>query len=403
VEQLRADLAKAEQEKAKAEREKAKIVEFASRSSGGSRRKSGKIGTNDALRRHCKKVISTQLFRKYKFCTNDVQVAAFTKKILRTLALHKDMTKAQKYSWIENNQALVMQELNKHRSYVTNNLRRDARVWYDSHARKLPTVEDIQRCLERNIDVNDEKQVELYVFWVDKILAHAPGNDHDWKADKRYYATISTAAPQDSPERLFMTASTEAFAALAWENNRQGWLKQFALKDKYPGRTIVHLKNEIQATRDKLEAPPNNHKIPQDPVTKAPMYQFMTGSRIGVIHPDYKGKWTKADCGSQQNGGWLDEGLVRFNELVQIVNDARKTEQAAEVEGSILKILREDQGITADNHAAHLAGKKRKRAQDKADLAQLVNTWEDESDVDSDASEGEGSHDGGDTEGDDAA
>ncbi len=377
AEDLQAAVAKLQAQNAKLLEEKAKMIDLTTQSAASSRRSSGKKPQSRMIRYLHGEIVS-KTWRTIKFVTDEEQEEKFARKLARGLVtINQDQLPA----WIEAHVATICSQLNGHRSYVINQLKGDAYRWWCNHGKTLPSVEDIVRCLERNIDMKNDYGKELMVWWVDTFLAHAAGNQHDWNKAKRWYGTISTMAPQNRARKLYMPASTEAFAALAYENCRAAWLEQFALKDEFPDYKLVVSKMVVKEGDKTWAAAPEgtdgNPVVPPSDANGVPDYQFLQGMQIGCLHPKYKGQYSKSDCGSERAGGWTDDGLHRFNELVALNKAARATEDGQALEQEVLDRLRQMHGITAISHALHLTSKKRKRKDPKEPTAK-INTWDDD-------------------------
>ena len=106
-----------------------------------------------------------------------------------------------------------------------------------------------------------------------------------WCGPVRYYTTISEAVTRDSrnsekPKKL-ITASTEAFLVLLYENCHAKWKYIFEEQKKNP----------------KFKYDRKNAKV--------------------------KALYTEQDGGQKKHGGWKAEGLKRFNELKKAIKEAQ--------------------------------------------------------------------------------
>ena len=57
-------------------------------------------------------------------------------------------------------------------------------------------------------------------------------------------------------------------------------------------------------------------------------------------HGEFEGRYSSSKSGSAKFGGWDDNGLERFNELEEAIEEARALPHAAKVEAAILNRLR---------------------------------------------------------------
>lgn len=374
---------------AKQEAHQVKLLAYAAQNSGTAPKKSAKKGLNESLERAIREIIRTKLFRKVKFVSSEEQEEAFARMVLEELG-YDFKNKEEEQDWIDRHRSAISSMLAGQRNYVQNLVKKDAKTWYDQHGKTLPTKEDIFKCLTRKIDFKNAGEKEIMTWWVDKVLAHAPGNNHDWSVSVRHFATISEAAPQDNTRRLYMTPATEAFAALVFYNCRDAWMEQFKLKEEYPDREIIQAQEVLREGHHKYEAPPDGVVLPLD-VDGKPEYQFRKGGKLAVIHPKFKGKYTKPDCGSDTFGGWTPTGLNKFNKLVKDNKTARKEGKGRKcmaLEYGILSHLRDTNGIKAKTYADHLRNKRKRKRDDGADVEALPDTWGDDSEASDDEDEG---------------
>ena len=112
--------------------------------------------------------------------------------------------------------------LNSRRSYVQTQIKEPAFVWMDKTKGKLPSDELLEKVLSRSIDMQNKDEMDFFVFWWDKIVPQCSGG-LAWNEEKRYYMNLSTAAPPNAPDEPYITAGSEAFAALAIKGNREKW------------------------------------------------------------------------------------------------------------------------------------------------------------------------------------
>jgi len=153
-------------------------------------------------------------------------------------------------------------------------------------------------------------------------MPKAAGVSKVWNDQIKYYGLLSTHHPLDSPEKIYITPQTEAFAALIWENSRDRWPLLFAHKSKNPGR-ITYVKDKSKKGNIK------------------PGY-----TAIDISENDkFKGKYTKSDSGQTAMGGWSADGLRRYVDLVKINKEARKKRTTPDLENKILGIVRKQAGI----------------------------------------------------------
>ena len=96
----------------------------------------------------------------------------------------------------------------------------------------------------------------------------------------------------------------------------------------------------------------------------------------------FKTKWSDPASGQKQHAGWHADGLKKFKELLEAVNNGRITDENRAMEDRILQELRAKEGITCDTWAEHQRQKNKKRpaevvADDEEDLDLLSDSEDD--------------------------
>ena len=200
------------------------------------------------------------------------------------------------------------------------------------------------------------KPTRIFDFYWNEFLSSATGNAKDLGPDKRYYGTISDAAPMDKRKQKYITASTEAFAVVTFENNRHKWTNLFPLIKKHGKKyTLQPGKRGAEGGQETL----------------------IEGKILYFYGPKFEPKWNKADVGSSRHGGFSDMGKTRFNALRKMANAARKKETTKALEKKFLDELRVKMKLTAPTADEEKANKKRKRDEaqgrivDNSDLIEL--------------------------------
>ncbi len=130
------------------------------------------------------------------------------------------------------------------------------------------------------------EEMEAYLWSSGKLLECVCGK-RAW--GKRKYQTTMSEATEKVTGELIVTVSDEAFALLLFENYIEKWIQRYD--------------EEIAGVETK--------------------------KRI-------TGKYTRSSIGYNEYVGWSEDGVIRFNELCNIVKDDRNSRNAKEVEEEIL-------------------------------------------------------------------
>jgi hypothetical protein len=375
------------------------MAELASTKSGCNKVKRREANMNDAMKKEIDDTISLHIWPKIKFIRDDLQKEKLAIKVWNAMADNpKKNSESDRAIFISKYATYIVQELNGKRTYKMQRMgsavmrllgigpnrgAEDAEDDEDDgdggdnmYINDLPTQEEMLKCLKRDIKTDDERLMAVFMWYWDVYLPLSTGSRHQFNPSQRRYATISTCAPQNKPNKPFITPETEAYAVLCFENSYERCLRTSQLKAKFPGKKIVPAKKKKDGT------------IPQEDDYE------LRGEKCYSFGPSSKGKWTLADAGQSEFGGWHSDGLDRYNELRLLAKNARQHPNCKVVEEESLAQLRQHLQITAPNHDAHLA---QGRAQ-RVIPDELPDTWDDSDtgDEEDDPEENSSGHEEGD-------
>ena len=136
-------------------------------------------------------------------------------------------TLAKVEKWVEENHETCASKLNYHRGYVQGRLKDICEKYRDTHQGTLPPLEMFEKCLQREIDPKKKEEMDFFLWYWEKFLPKACGNDNDWDKSKRHYATISKASPPNDPNHLYVTSSTEAMGVTLVKSCYQRWERMY--------------------------------------------------------------------------------------------------------------------------------------------------------------------------------
>ena len=241
--------------------------------------------------------------------------------------------------------SFVMNELNKHRMYVSGRTYlKGYKHWPATLA--SPTIKDLEACLKHTLDAKNDNAMTLFNWYMDKYLPHTTGSAIMFGQSVRHYNTISDAVDPNDPSCKAITVETEAFAVLNFENNLSKW--------KYYDETLDDEYKDFQYV-------PCNRKK-DDPVD----VEFVAVEKnekkiLRIFSPKAKGKYTKSDCGQARYGGWSREGMVRYNKLVSFALQGRRhPKNCAPLERASLQAVRLKYGKTANTAEEERLGKRKR-------------------------------------------
>ena len=251
-------------------------------------------------------------------------------------------------AWLETYPEAVISVLNTHKGYII----QQAKVvltekWkmlvHIPDGEILPTPERMQQIVLRQLDPENEADVEAFKWYHEEYLPAVAGNPI-WGPQKHQYNLISEGKVSRKSDELLIPASTEAFGWLIHDNGYDMYLAQAAWKAKEENKNSVL---PIQKPND-----PN------------------------------KLWWPKYSAGagrSQKHGGWDSKGKKFFAKAIPLIEQARKTAISGDIEKKVLDQIQEAHEITQPTYEAQKKSKRRKTApppqeeeEDDVDLAALM-------------------------------
>lgn len=208
----------------------------------------------------------------------------------------------------------ITQCINNRRSAVQSALKGLFSEWAKDHGDTFIPLEAIVNCLKRDVKPDDE----VWQFYWTKLLPHSAGLNY-WDHNNYLHGTIIETKTNEKPDGPSnVTAASEGFVALLWDNCGEKWEKEFQFKKANPKVKI--------AQNDKR----------------------------------FVAKYSRSDTGQTRFGGWTEEGINRFKMYMDMAKAGRKKDGTLQLEKDTLKLLQEENKIEENNQAQ--SGKKRKRA-----------------------------------------
>ena len=152
-------------------------------------------------------------------------------------------------------------------------------------------------CKLRQSQTDDEK--EAFIWFAGELLECVCGK-RAWGTRKKYRATISDATSNDTGAAV-VTVSDEAFALLLYDAYIDKWIMRYH--------------------QDRRGEPRSKRIV---------------------------GKYTQTNGASTEYGGWSEEGIRRFNQLCEMIQDDRNSRNARDAEEWLMNSLRVQAGGGAE-------------------------------------------------------
>ena len=306
--------------------------------SGGRSRADRRKAVAAGITKLLKKTIKRYVWRTEKFCAKEHHIARVVNKVWHNLPDQiKNSNVIEEREWKIRHHDKVASLLNAVRVDVVSDLRKEALKYMGKNRGAIPSVEAIQNCATRKNSLEDNPQAkaqrDVFVWYIDKLLPKACGNRYEWPAAKRPWHRVSEYHYDGVPNKKHVTAGTEAFIVVCWENYLKVWQKQY----------------EHTQTSEGENLPKPRKKGAKD---------------YSPEEQEYLAKWTSSDAGSTVFGGWHKDAKDYFIKWAKEVREARAHERCAPVEERGMLDLRAKMGITgAATEAEYLRSKKRRSTQ----------------------------------------
>jgi hypothetical protein len=230
--------------------------------------------------------VKTDLFRKIKFVNSDTGLQRAMKKVMD----HEDVQPQHRLNFQRIYETAFSEALNTKRSACEQSAGKIVRKTIDEFEESLEeffTMDEVMKLRRATTD----RERKAFFWFFDKYIECVSGK-RLWGA-KKVVELVSKATDNDAGQNnAIVTKSDEAFALLIFENYEQKWKSQ----------------------RETLA---NNGNIQR-----------------------MKGKYTGRASGHCKYGGWNAEGIRRFNELRNLVEEDRASPQAEIMEKELLQYCR---------------------------------------------------------------
>jgi hypothetical protein len=288
---------------------------------------------NEGMCEMIRTAVSRNAWRTTKFLSGPKQIAKFAKDVYGYLDMTDEAREETPYNvWAQIYTNYCVTALNKTRSYVVSQLKKVSKEWMDSPKAKpenLPTLANILQCATRDIDHEDKESMEFFEWYVDQALPQATACAEVFGTTKQCFERVSECTIPGSETKLTIPASTEAFLVLVWEGFRTSWIEQYKYKAK----------NGQKA------------KIPR-----------ARGKDADVANKKYWGTLTNMDSGSKRLSGWSRDAMVKYAAYLKEIKKARGTHKCAQVETTVLPLLKAANDIEAETLAEYLGTKKKSKS-----------------------------------------
>ena len=286
---------------------------------------------NNAITVILRDTVKEKVWRSLKFVSSEKQMRQLAIIALKHSQLYGHFTEDGQLTqtgaqFIEDHASEINTILNEHRSYCQTAMK-DVCMAYmkDNDLKAMPSPVEFTKIITRTKNV-DKK---LFAWWWEEYMPKAAGSAKIWNKKVKYFGLLSTHAPPNNPNQVYITPSTEAWGLLLIMNCRLRWPKLLEHKAKSSDRICY--------------------------TTSAKKGQEKAGTTYIDLtqNPEFQGLYTKADSGQKQFGGWSTQGLKQYADLIKSNKLARAKPETILLEQEILSMLREKNGIQGDTAEEH--------------------------------------------------
>jgi hypothetical protein len=234
-------------------------------------------------------------------------------------------TPEEKKKWEYQHSTLIAYALNKTRTYCQSELRKKMGANFTAKGLPLPPTEQIAKCVYRTIDKDDPEEMELFRVYVEQLLPPVIGRRKEFGVNTSHYQTISEATgstkgvklvtPQDEAMLLAIYDSV-ADSCEVFYNAKKDF--EAANKGRRPNKTIVY----------NSEPEPGKPEVSLD-----------DNGNLCLYGTKFKPKYSNCKAGSDQNNGWVQEGVDFYHDAWRKAAAARATPQCKALERAFLEMV----------------------------------------------------------------
>ena len=328
----------------------------------------GKSSVNPSASSLIFEVFKSKIWQKVKFIGSNQDEVNVTERVMKVFPdpdLQEDSPKgaALRSEWMTNYSGEVLKAVNTTRSYVQSRVREVVFSRLEE-AKPLPNLMFLQMLMRREVDLNSPSQLEQAVWWWDVVMPRCTANQTHFSPKVRYFDIISRATSDNKTKKPDISASTEAFAAIVYQNSVQKWKRYYDLRKEHPGKSIEIKTKKNQAWCDEMNE-----------ITPKKWYVTVES------FPDLLPKYTNPEAGQVARGGWNETGMKQHHEWKKQVEKARKTPDGIAMEERILAEMRRVNGINRGSYQDHLSAKKGNFGEDMANLEDQQTSYISDSDA----------------------
>jgi hypothetical protein len=211
-------------------------------------------------------------------------------------------TPKEKKTWEHQHSTLIAYALNKTRTYCQSELRKKMGSNFIAKGLPLPPTEQIAKCVYRTINKDDPKEMELFKVHVEQLLPPVIGRRKEFgKNTSHYYQTILEATGSTKGVKL-VTHQDEAML--------------LAIYDSVADSCEVFLYNTKKDFEAANKGTRSNKTIVynSEPEPGKPEVCLDDNGNLCLYGTKFKPKYSNCKAGSDQNNGWVKEGVDFYHD-----------------------------------------------------------------------------------------
>ena len=205
-----------------------------------------------------------------------------------------------------------------------------AMEWMKTHHGNLPTVKQIWECSRRNLDLTQEDNHEIIIYWLDYHLPKVSGLGHEFKEKIRHYEPVSQAKTNKKGALFDITAESEAFGLLVLENNYSKWKEIYRISTRKIRRQKA---KSIRVTTKRAD--PSKKKTAKKHKKEKEEYLVCE-----LDNEELKTVYTKPNSGQEKWGGWSAAGKNRYITFWKGIHKSRQRDRCEEFEKMLYPLLK---------------------------------------------------------------
>jgi hypothetical protein len=235
-------------------------------------------------------------------------------------------TAEEKKTWEYQHSTLIAYAVNKTRTYCQSELRKKMGSNFIAKGLPLPPTEQIAKCVYRTIDKDDPKEMELFNVYFEQLLPPVIGRRKEFGKNTSHYQTILEASGSTKGLKL-VTPQDEAMLLAIYDSVADSCEVFYNAKKDFDAAN--------KGTRTNKTIVYNSEPEPGKPE----VCLDHDNGNLCLYGAKFKPKYSNCKAGSDQNNGWVKEGVDFYHDAWHKAAAAHGTPECKALELAFLELV----------------------------------------------------------------